>query len=110
MLGGARGSRPETLRISTYNPRFMSAILDSGESAFAARAVRRKRLFLTLSVAGLAVAVAYTGLIVWLKKHDPGKDIGPRVVIVLLVLLNARQNLRQYRYACLIEKILPANR
>jgi hypothetical protein len=106
------------VRISPYNPRFMNDTpsaslirsLDARESAFAARAVRRKRLSLTLSVAGLAVAVAYTALIVWLKNHDPEKEVGPRAVIVLLVLLNARQNLRQYRYACLIEKILPANR
>jgi hypothetical protein len=33
-----------------------------------------------------------------------------RAVIVVLVLLNARQNLRQYRYACLIEKLLPTSR
>ena len=84
--------------------------LDPGESAFAARAVRRKRLFLALSVAGLGAAAAYTVLCVVLKKINPAFEVGPRAVIVLLVLLNARQNLRQYRYACVIEKILPANR
>ena len=86
------------------------AFLDDRESAFAARAVRRKRLFLALSVAGLLVAAGFTVWCVWKKKHDPAFDMGPRSVIVLLVMLNARQNLRQYRYACLIEKLLPANR
>ena len=84
--------------------------LDTSESAFAARAVRRKGLFLTLSVAGLAVAGGYAAWCVWMKKHDPEFVIGARAVIVVLVLLNARQNLRQYRYACLIEKLLPASR
>ena len=29
------------------------------------------------------------------------------IVIILLILLNARQNLRQYRYAGVLEQLLP---
>jgi hypothetical protein len=34
---------------------------------------------------------------------DPTSPIGPRAVIVILILLNSRQNLRQYRFASFIE-------
>ena len=69
----------------------------------ALRAIRRKRLFLGLSVAGLAIAFALTVLYGILWWRNPEFPIAPRAVIVLLVLLNARQNLRQYKYARLLE-------
>jgi hypothetical protein len=82
--------------------------MTESEEAFARRAVRRKLLFLKLSVASLIVAA---GLVVlystfWLRDHS--YPVGPRGVIVLLILLNARQNLRQYRYAGVLEQLLPA--
>ena len=81
--------------------------MTESEEAFARRAVRRKGLFLKLSVAGLIVAA---GLVVvysifWWRDHS--YLVGPRAVIILLVLLNARQNLRQYRYAGVLEQLLP---
>ena len=81
--------------------------MTESEEAFARRAVRRKGLFLKLSVAGLIVAA---GLVVvysvfWWRDHN--YSVGPRAVIILLVLLNARQNLRQYRYAGVLEQLLP---
>ncbi|HZN54590.1 MAG TPA: hypothetical protein VFB67_04650 [Candidatus Polarisedimenticolaceae bacterium] len=77
------------------------------EEAFARRAVRRRKLFLRLSIAGLAIAFGLTVLysIFWWRDH--AYPIGPRAVIVLLVLLNARQNLRQYRYAGVLARLLP---
>ena len=69
--------------------------MTESEEAFARRAVRRKGLFLKLSVAGLIVAAGLVVLysIFWWRDHrDP---VGPRAVIILLVLLNARQNLRR---------------
>jgi hypothetical protein len=68
--------------------------------------MRRKRLFLGLSIAGLVIALALTVLygVLWLK--NPEFPIAPRMVIVLLVLLNARQNLRQYKYARLLQALL----
>jgi hypothetical protein len=125
MLGLDSRSRAENVRArrltaaaipprSSYNPRLMDAaptpFLDPTESAFALRAVRRKRLFVSLSVAGLVVAAGYAAWCVWMKKHDPAFDMRARAIVVVLVLLNARQNLRQYRYACLIEKLLPTTR
>jgi CHASE2 domain-containing sensor protein len=73
------------------------------DERFAARAIRRKRLFLGLSIAGLAVAAALTVLYGFLWWRNPAFPVAPRAVIILLVLLNARQNLRQYKYARLLE-------
>ena len=69
------------------------------EERFVRRAIGRQKLFLGLSVAGLIVAagLAVGYALAW--RRDPAFPIGPRAVIVLLVLLNSRQNLRQYRYA-----------
>jgi formate-dependent nitrite reductase membrane component NrfD len=70
---------------------------------FVERALRRKKLFLALSIVGVVIAVvlaAYSGFR-WL--NDRTFPIGPRAVIVLLILLNSRQNLRQYRFASFID-------
>ena len=69
--------------------------MTESEEAFARRAVRRKVLFLR---------ILYSTL--WWRDHS--YPVGPRAVIVLLILLNARQNLRQYRYAGVLEQILPS--
>lgn len=84
------------------------ADLSDSESAFAARAIRRRPLFLGLALFGVVVAVGLAGFYAWRFHTDPAFPIGPRMVIVLLVLLNARQNLRQYRYATVMEKALRA--
>lgn len=73
---------------------------------FARRSIRRKRLFLGLSIAGLAIAVSLIVLYGVLWWRDPSFPVAPRAVIVLLVLLNARQNLRQYKYARLLEGLV----
>ncbi len=61
--------------------------MTDSQTKFAERAVRRKKLFLG-------------------RLTDPGLGIGPRAVIVLLILLNSRQNLRQYRYAGVLESLM----
>jgi len=77
--------------------------MNDSDERFALRAIRRKRLFLALSIAGLSIAGALIGLYGFLWWKNPRFPIAPRAVIVLLVLLNARQNLRQYKYARLLE-------
>ena len=81
--------------------------MTESEEAFARRAVRRKGLFLKLSVAGLIVAAGLVVLYSFFWWRDHSYSVGPRAVIILLVLLNARQNLRQYRYAGVLEQLLP---
>ena len=85
----------------------MGADLTGTERAFVARAVRRRRLFLALSVLGLVVAVGLGVYYTWRKLHDPAYAVGPRLVIVVLILLNSRQNLRQYRFAGILQKLEP---
>ena len=77
--------------------------MTEAEGRFALRAIRRKRLFLGLSIAGLVIAFALSVLYGVLWWRSPEFPVVPRAVIVLLVLLNARQNLRQYKYARLLE-------
>ncbi|HEV8199233.1 MAG TPA: hypothetical protein VGS03_04365 [Candidatus Polarisedimenticolia bacterium] len=94
---------------TTLPPNAASASLDTVESAFVRRALRRRPLFLGLSIFGIAVAVGLSGYYVWRRVHDPLFPVAARAVIVVLVLLNARQNLRQYRFAGVLGKVLPAD-
>jgi len=80
--------------------------LSEAERAFAARAIRRKRVFQILSNASIAVAVGLAVLYGWMRARNPEFDIAPRAVLIVLILLNARQNLRQYKYAAILEKLL----
>lgn len=79
--------------------------LNDVERAFAAQAVRRKEVFRVLSIAGVAIAAGLTAFYAWERLHDQSFQLGPRLVLVVLILLNARQNLRQHKYAVLLEKL-----
>ena len=76
------------------------------DERFALRAIRRQPLFLGLSIAGIAIAAALAVLYGYLWYRNAAFSIAPRAVIVLLVLLNARQNLRQYKYARLLRELM----
>jgi formate-dependent nitrite reductase membrane component NrfD len=75
----------------------------SSQQRFVERAPRRKKLFLALSIIGIAIAVVLAAYYGFRRLNDPTYPIGPRAVIVILILLNSRQNLRQYRFASFIE-------
>ena len=81
--------------------------MTDAEARFAARALRRKRLFLALAIAGVVIAAGLTMHYIARVRSDPEFPIAPRAVIIVLILLNARQNLRQYRFAGILEQILP---
>lgn len=85
-------SRPETLT--------------DVERAFATMAIHRKRLFRILSNAAIAVAVLLAVIYGYERFRDPSFQVAPRAVIILLILLNARQNLRQHKYAAILEKLV----
>ena len=74
------------------------------QQRFIERALRRKKLFLALSIVGIVIAVSLAGYYGFRRFTDPTFPIGPRAVIVVLILLNSRQNLRQYRFASFIEE------
>lgn len=69
------------------------------ERRFAERIARRRTVFLVLSLAGVAVAAALTAYYGFRRWSDPDYELGLRFVVIVLILLNARLNLRQYRIA-----------
>ena len=73
------------------------------QQRFVERALRRKNLFLAISIVGMVIAVVLAAYSGFRRLHDPTFPIGPRAVIVVLILLNSRQNLRQYRFVSFIE-------
>ena len=75
------------------------------EREFAAKAIRRKQLFRAISNISIAVAVLLALVYGFERLHDPSFQLAPRAVIILLILLNARQNLRQHKYAAILEKL-----
>ena len=78
--------------------------MTEAQSRFLASAIRRKDLFLQLSILGVLVAVGLAGWYIWRGLEEPGASGGTGWVLVVLVLLNARQNLRQHKYAVLLEE------
>lgn len=85
-----------------------TASLNDAERAFAAAAVRRKTLFRTLAIVGVVVAAALAVFYGLARAEDPSAPLASHFVVVVLVLLNARQNLRQHKYAVLLEKLMRA--
>ena len=87
--------------------------MTESERCFVEKAIGRKLVFLRLSVLGIVVGAllaAYYVYLWWAERIPPDEMEGRAitgVVVVVLVLLNARQNLRQYRYAGALEKLLP---
>ena len=73
------------------------------QQRFIERALRRKKLFLVLSIVGIVIALVLAVYYGFRRLNDSTFPIGPRAVIVVLILLNSRQNLRQYRFASFIE-------
>jgi hypothetical protein len=76
--------------------------LSETERRFVARAIRRRGLFLALSALGVAVGL---GLGAYFVATGGAEGAGLRFALVVLILLNARQNLRQARYAQALEKL-----
>ena len=76
--------------------------LSNTEIQFVQAAVRRERLFFILSMVGVGVGFAMLGLAGW-RVIDGGPAAGS-FVIAILILLNARQNLRQHKYAKVLRK------
>jgi formate-dependent nitrite reductase membrane component NrfD len=77
---------------------------NDSQERFIERALRRKNVFLALSMIGVAIAIALTAYYGFRRLEDPTFPIGTRAVIVVLILLNSRQNLRQYRFASFVEE------
>jgi formate-dependent nitrite reductase membrane component NrfD len=75
------------------------------QQRFVERALRRKKLFLAISIVGIVIAVGLTAYYGIRRLNDPAFPIGSHAVIIVLILLNSRQNLRQYRFVSFIEDL-----
>jgi len=84
----------------------LNAEPSTSELRFARTAIRRKRVYLVLSIVGLSVAAAYAVHVALRRAADPSYPVGVRIALMVLILLNARGQLRQYRYAGILEKTL----
>lgn len=80
--------------------------MTDSELHFAKRAIRRKNFFLVLSVASVIVALCLALYYTWQFATQPEFAVGIHFVPVLLILLMGRQNLRQYYYAKILEKLI----
>lgn len=80
--------------------------MTDSESRFAKRAIKRKKLFLMFSIASVTVGSSLTLFYAWQYATQPGFAPGIHFVLVLLIFLMARQNLRQYYYAKILEKLM----
>lgn len=80
--------------------------MTDSEHRFAKRAIRRKKLFLMLSITSVIVGLSLVLLYSWQFATQPGFAPGIHFVLVILILLMARQNLRQYYYAKILEKLI----
>ena len=71
--------------------------LNDADTRFVSQAIGRERVFKVLVVVGVLVGL---GLLVWaIQRAQGGQPWGGTFALAILVLLNARSNLRQAKYA-----------
>jgi len=80
-------------------------MLTKYEQKLITNAIRRKKLFLILSIISVVIALSLAIFYAWEASTMPSFDTGIHFVLVILILLNARQNLRQYNYAKILEQM-----
>lgn len=80
-------------------------MLTNYQRKLAIKAIQRKKLFLVLSITSLIIGLGLAIFYTWEAYSQPSFDIGIHFVLVVLILLNARQNLRQYGYAKILETV-----
>ena len=82
--------------------------MTDADRCFAEQAVSRKERFKNLSVASVIVGALLGAYYAVESMRDPNVEWGVRAVLVVMILLNGRQNLRQYKYARALESLLRA--
>jgi hypothetical protein len=55
---------------------------------------------------GLIVGMGLLGHAIWLGQTQPNEPIGLRIILAIMILLNARQQLRQHRYAGVLAALM----
>ena len=80
--------------------------ISDSELCFSKRAIKRKKIFLALSIIGVIIGLGLTAFYTWEFATQGDFTVGIHAVLVLLILLIARLNLRQHYYATILEKII----
>jgi len=81
--------------------------LEPAEMEFARKAIKREALFFRLSMLG--VFIGLMALLMSVLRGFSGEPWASTFVVAILVLLNARQNLRQAKYARILGKTMPGS-
>ena len=81
-------------------------MLSEYQNKFAMRAIQRKKIYLVISILSVVLALGLSIYYSWLAFTVAGFDKGIHIVLVILILLNARQNFRQYSYAKIMKKLI----
>jgi hypothetical protein len=76
------------------------------ELRFSKKAIKRKKLYLWLSALDVIVALGLTLYYGWQFATQSDFAVGIHAVLVVLILLMGRLNLRQYYYAKILEKTI----
>ncbi len=77
--------------------------MTESDARFVAGVLRKERVFSVVMKIGVAVGAALMGLAIW--RGVSGEPWGATFVIAIMVLLNARLNLRQCRYARVLREL-----
>jgi len=81
-------------------------MLTNYERKLALKAIQRKKLFLAISITSVIIGSGLAIFYSWEAYTQPNFDIGIHFALVILIFLNARQNLRQYNYAKILEMVI----
>ena len=71
--------------------------MTESDARFVSAALRREGVFRVVMIVGVVIGLGLMGLSVY--RGFSGSEWGSTFVVAILVLLNARQNLRQCKYA-----------
>ena len=88
----------------------MGDILSETECTFVEKAIGRSRVFLVVMWVGLAIGLSLLIHTIYLALTSSGDNQALRAIVAIMILLNARQNLRQHKYAEALRKLYPAPR
>ncbi len=80
--------------------------LSDSQRHFIDGVLRRRRLFLPMMAVGVVVGLGLLGHAIWIGQIHPEEPIALRVVLAIMILLNARQQLRQHRYAGVLSALM----
>ncbi|MDX8404201.1 MAG: hypothetical protein R8K54_07325 [Mariprofundaceae bacterium] len=80
--------------------------ISESEFQFSKRAIKRKKLFLVLSAIGVIIGFGLAALYIWQFLTQPNFAVGIHAVLVILILLISRLNLRQHYFAKILEKVI----